>query len=95
MSAVIHCLFQWQFIRRGENRYTIKNVHFQQNIGISWSGHPDGEIVQASIKEEVWVIEDGPNDEYRYAPRPFHEASQSDEYCTEAFGARRKMATGI
>ena len=69
MSAATHRLFQWELTRHGENRYSIKNVHFKQIIGMSWGGHQDGERVQAATKEEVWEIEDGPDDTYRYALR--------------------------
>ena len=57
---------QWELIDCGKNRYSIKNDRFQNFIGCSRSTHPDGEIIQSSVDRVLWVIEDGPGDQYRY-----------------------------
>ena len=57
---------KWELVGRGNGRYSIKNIRYDKFIGCSRSSHRDGETVQSSVNQELWVIEDGPGEKYRY-----------------------------
>ena len=59
-------VMKWEIAHHGNSRYSIKNVRFRTDVGSSRTSHKDGEVVQISTKDELWLIEDGPGDQYRY-----------------------------
>ena len=79
MILISSSKFKWELVPCLNGQYTIKSVPYQKFAGSSWSGHPDGEFVQSSDTQQVWKIEDGSGDQYRYVDLlPFRDVNSGD-----------------
>ena len=88
-------VLKWEIAHHGNCRYSIKNVRFQTDVGSSRTSHKDGEVVQISAKDELWWIEDGPGDQYRYVLTLSVPAHRLKLGMSKAFNMTQRTDAGV